>query len=66
VTIRGWGDSSDQPVPGDYDGDGKADLAVFRQEEGNWYVINSQTNTVTVQTWGTVGDLPLPATYIPQ
>ena len=27
-----------QPQPADFDGDNKADVAVFRQTDGNWYV----------------------------
>ena len=30
--------STDYPVPGDYDGDGKADLAVYRRTDGAWYL----------------------------
>ena len=33
-----WGWTGAVPVPGDYDGDGYADLAVFDTITGYWYV----------------------------
>ena len=39
--------SPNAPRPvNDFDGDGKTDLAVFRPDEGNWYILNSQDNSV--------------------
>jgi hypothetical protein len=38
--------------PGDYDGDGKTDVVIFRPSEGKWYVTNSGTNTSFSLPWG--------------
>ncbi|MFN8579431.1 MAG: VCBS repeat-containing protein, partial [Gemmatimonadaceae bacterium] len=61
VTVtQQWGQPGDIPVPADYDHDGKADFAVWRQT-GDWYTIlsNRGTPTTTVFNWGLAGDVPL-------
>src|ERR1051325_6368399 len=37
-TPRIFGQDGDIPVPADWDGDGKIDLAVFRPQTGAWYL----------------------------
>lgn len=33
-----WGEATDVPVPADYDGDGAADIAVYRAAGAEWYL----------------------------
>ncbi len=41
------GSKQDRAVPGDYDGDGRCDFAVFRPSEGRWYVRFSDDDETT-------------------
>ncbi len=50
---------SDVPVPGDYDGDGKTDYAVWRQDTGYWYILRSSDGEAASQQWGTSEDKPM-------
>jgi hypothetical protein len=59
-----FGATTDVPVPGDYDGDGKTDAAIFRPSTGLWYGPRTGGNTIVIQMiLGQSGDVPVPGDY---
>jgi len=61
VTVpAGWPGLGDTPVPGDYDGDIKADAAIWRANAGVWIIPKSSTNNTSYMfaAWGAAGDVP--------
>jgi YD repeat-containing protein len=61
VTNINIGSSSSIIAPGDFDGDGKTDRAVFNA--GTWTVKQSSNGSTVTFSWGTTGDKPVPADY---
>ncbi|MGC2236077.1 MAG: VCBS repeat-containing protein [Pyrinomonadaceae bacterium] len=65
------GVGTDLPVQNDYDGDGKMDMAVWRavntatkgSNVGKWLIYQSSNSTIRQESWGTTGDIPVPAFY---
>jgi len=54
--------NEDVPIPVDFDGDGRADIAVYRTETAQWVLRNESGGTIT-QSFGAPGDIPVPADF---
>jgi hypothetical protein len=48
-------------VVGDYDRDGRDDVAVFRETIGTWFVLRSSNNQLMAGSWGLGTDIPMPS-----
>ncbi|HPG00256.1 MAG TPA: choice-of-anchor Q domain-containing protein [Kiritimatiellia bacterium] len=51
------------PIPCDYDGDSKADLAVYHGASGNWYIQQSSDKSTMIANWGWSGTQPVAEDY---
>jgi len=61
ATGRAFGASGDKLQPVDYDGDGKADIGVYRN--GIWYWVRSSDSALRSYQFGAASDVPVAGDY---
>ncbi len=52
VSYLPWGATSDKPMRGDFDGDGKVDAAIFRPSTSTWWIRQSSNAAIRLDAWG--------------
>src|SRR5262249_60298399 len=62
---KAWGGPGYTLVPGDYDGDARADFGLYQRTTGTWYVLTSSSNytSTLVVNFGGMGFVPVPGDY---
>ena len=58
-----FGASTDKPVQGDYTGDGKADIAIWRPSTGEWFIVRSEDSSFYGFPFGSSTDTVAPGDY---
>lgn len=61
TTANTFGISTDTIVPADYTGDGKVDIAFYRN--GQWFVLRSEDSSFFAFGFGAAGDIPSPGDF---
>jgi hypothetical protein len=61
--MQEWGLKTDYPVQGDFDGDDRADMTLFRKSTGTFWTIRSSDWSAIPVQWGQNGDFTVPADY---
>ena len=64
MRVAQFGITADLATPGDYDGDGKTDISVFRRgataaSQSTFWALGSFTNGVLQRPWGLGADYPV-------
>ena len=62
VRLAELGPNGDIPVGADYDGDGKAEVAVLRPTNGQWYIVQSSAGILYLP-FGQDGDVPTQSAF---
>jgi len=60
TTAINWGVSTDLPVTGDWNGDGRTDVGVYRPSAHTFYLKNGTTTAIN---WGASTDRPVTGTW---
>ena len=63
ATLHWGGRAGDVLVPGDYDGDGYDEIAIWQRTNWTWYWRRAPNGPISQATFGTESAVPIPADY---